>query len=77
MALLKPQFECLDYYAPQEAQAFDGVITDENLRDRVKNATLADLALLVPAPWHWVAVEPSPIQGAKGNVEYLTLWRWA
>ena len=77
VALLKPQFECLDYYTPQEAQAFDGVITDDALRDRVKNATLADLALLVPAPWQLVAVEPSPIQGAKGNIEFLTLWQYA
>ena len=75
VALLKPQFECLDYYSPQEAHAFDGVITDEALRDRVKQSTLADLAKIVPSPWHLVAVERSPIQGAKGNIEFLTLWR--
>jgi 23S rRNA (cytidine1920-2'-O)/16S rRNA (cytidine1409-2'-O)-methyltransferase len=75
VALLKPQFECLDYYNPQEAQAFDGVITDRALRERVKHATLAELALLVPSPWKLVAVEPSPIQGAKGNIEFLTLWQ--
>ena len=75
VALLKPQFECLDYYSPQEATAFDGVITDEALRDRVKESTLADLAKIVPSPWHCVSVERSPIQGAKGNVECLTLWQ--
>ena len=75
VALLKPQFECLDYYSPQEATAFDGVITDEALRDRVKESTLADLAKIVPSPWHCVSVERSPIQGAKGNIEFLTLWQ--
>ncbi|MCS6267108.1 MAG: TlyA family RNA methyltransferase [Vampirovibrio sp.] len=75
VALLKPQFECLDYYSSQEAHAFDGVITDEALRERVKQSTLADLAKIVPSPWHLVTVEPSPIQGAKGNIEFLTLWQ--
>lgn len=74
MALLKPQFECLDYFTPPEAKAFDGVIKDTTLREKVTTATLADLATLVPKPWHLHAITPSPIVGAKGNQEFLTLW---
>jgi 23S rRNA (cytidine1920-2'-O)/16S rRNA (cytidine1409-2'-O)-methyltransferase len=76
VALLKPQFECLDYFTPQEAKAFDGVIKDTALREKVTSGTLADLATLVPAPWQLQAIAPSPIVGAKGNQEFLTLWRY-
>lgn len=73
LALLKPQFEAYAYLSPEEAQAFNGVITDEALRQRIKNATLADLQALLP-DWHLAGVSESPITGASGNVEYLLWW---
>jgi 23S rRNA (cytidine1920-2'-O)/16S rRNA (cytidine1409-2'-O)-methyltransferase len=74
VALLKPQFECLDYFSHEEAAAFDGVIREPAQRERVKDAVLKDLALMLDA-WTLEGVEESPIKGPKGNVEYLTLWR--
>ena len=73
LALLKPQFECLDYFSPKEARRFDGVVRDDEQRDRVKAGVLEDLQALLP---HWQLVDTctSPIQGPKGNVEFLTLW---
>jgi 23S rRNA (cytidine1920-2'-O)/16S rRNA (cytidine1409-2'-O)-methyltransferase len=73
VALLKPQFEAEYTLSAEEMKAFNGVITEESLRQRIKNATLADLAERL-AGWHLAGQAPSPIRGAKGNVEYVTLW---
>jgi len=74
IALLKPQFECLDYFNTQEAHAFDGVIRDDAQRERVKESVLQDLTPMLNT-WTLDGVTESPIKGPAGNVEYLTLWR--
>ncbi|MCE2929762.1 MAG: TlyA family RNA methyltransferase [Vampirovibrionales bacterium] len=73
VALLKPQFEAEYELSPTEMKAFNGVIQDENQRQRIKDATLADLQNALDG-WHLAGVEASPICGAKGNIEYITLW---
>ena len=73
VTLLKPQFEASAYLNSAEMQAFDGVIRDDGLRERIQSATLQDLEALLP-DWHLFGVEPSPIKGASGNVEYITAW---
>ena len=73
VALLKPQFEAEHILSSSEMKSFNGVIQDEGLRLRIKEATLTDLAPLVEN-WHLTGVVESPIRGAKGNIEYVTLW---
>jgi 23S rRNA (cytidine1920-2'-O)/16S rRNA (cytidine1409-2'-O)-methyltransferase len=64
IALVKPQFEVGKDHLPG-----DGVVKDEVLRQR----TLSDIRLYIEAetPWHVLAEMQSPIQGEKGNVEFL------
>jgi 23S rRNA (cytidine1920-2'-O)/16S rRNA (cytidine1409-2'-O)-methyltransferase len=73
VALLKPQFEASAYLSSSEMKAFDGVIREASLRERIQSATLEDLQALLP-DWQLRGVEPSPIKGGSGNVEYITLW---
>jgi predicted rRNA methylase YqxC with S4 and FtsJ domains len=73
VALLKPQFEAEYTLSAEEMKAFNGIITEEAQRQRIKDATLADLAERLDG-WHLAGQAPSPIRGAKGNVEYVTLW---
>jgi 23S rRNA (cytidine1920-2'-O)/16S rRNA (cytidine1409-2'-O)-methyltransferase len=73
VALLKPQFEAEYTLTAEEMKAFNGIITEEVQRQRIKDATLADLAERLDG-WHLAGQAPSPIRGAKGNVEYVTLW---
>ncbi|MFM7390752.1 MAG: TlyA family RNA methyltransferase [Vampirovibrionales bacterium] len=73
MALIKPQFECLDYLTPAEASAFDGVVRDAQQRQRVLEGVLRDLHTLLPT-WHCPKVVESGVQGPAGNIEYLSLW---
>jgi 23S rRNA (cytidine1920-2'-O)/16S rRNA (cytidine1409-2'-O)-methyltransferase len=73
VALLKPQFEAEHELSSVEMKAFNGVIQDENLRQRIKDATLTDLQNALDG-WHLAGVDESPICGAKGNLEYITLW---
>ena len=48
----------------------------EGLRFVVRTQVLLDLVAWSTAqPWRLSAVIPSPIRGAEGNVEFLTLWR--
>jgi 23S rRNA (cytidine1920-2'-O)/16S rRNA (cytidine1409-2'-O)-methyltransferase len=74
VALIKPQFECLDYFNPSQAKAFDGVIRDEAERQHVVDCLLSDLHQLLPH-WQATAIAPSPIQGPAGNVEFISLWQ--
>lgn len=76
VALLKPQFEFLDYATPAERKRFRGVITDPVTRERIREAALADLCtLLAPLGWSLQATTLSPIEGGEGNAEYLTHWQ--
>jgi len=64
VALVKPQFEVgVDKLPP------DGVVKSAADRD----AVLRDLRAFIESetPWHVVAEMPSPIEGAKGNQEFL------
>jgi 23S rRNA (cytidine1920-2'-O)/16S rRNA (cytidine1409-2'-O)-methyltransferase len=64
VALVKPQFEVGKDKLPS-----DGVVKTEADRD----AVLRDLRAFIESetPWAVVAEMPSPIEGAKGNQEYL------
>jgi 23S rRNA (cytidine1920-2'-O)/16S rRNA (cytidine1409-2'-O)-methyltransferase len=76
VALLKPQFEFLDYATPAERKRFHGVIADPDTRERIRDATLVDLtALLTPQGWSLQGTTLSPIEGGEGNAEYLTYWQ--
>lgn len=64
IALVKPQFE-----VGKDSLPDDGVVKDESLRQ----ATLSDIRAFIEAetPWHVQAEMESPVQGEKGNVEFL------
>ena len=64
VALVKPQFE-----VGKERLPGDGVVKSEIDRQ----AVLDDLKLFIEAktPWHIANQMQSPIEGAKGNVEFL------
>ncbi|MCK4571130.1 TlyA family RNA methyltransferase [Candidatus Bipolaricaulota bacterium] len=69
IALVKPQFEVGRDKLPD-----DGVVKKEELRQ----AVLSDIQAFIEAetPWHVQAEMKSPIQGEKGNTEYLLLLGW-
>jgi 23S rRNA (cytidine1920-2'-O)/16S rRNA (cytidine1409-2'-O)-methyltransferase len=73
VALLKPQFEAEYALSSAEMKAFNGIIQENALRERIKEATLIDLKDAL-SNWQLAGVDESPIRGAKGNVEYVTLW---
>jgi len=66
IALVKPQFEVGKDNLPD-----DGVVKDETLRQDV----LTDIQAFIEAetPWNVINQMRSPVEGAKGNVEYLVL----
>ena len=67
VVLVKPQFE-----VGREALARDGVVRDpEGWRHALDRCAAAAAA----AGWHLAAVEPSPLRGPAGNVEFLALLR--
>jgi 23S rRNA (cytidine1920-2'-O)/16S rRNA (cytidine1409-2'-O)-methyltransferase len=65
IALVKPQFE-----AGRGAVGKGGIVRDPAVHDRVLDE-VTGAALQVGL--HRLAVEPSPIRGAEGNVEFLLL----
>jgi 23S rRNA (cytidine1920-2'-O)/16S rRNA (cytidine1409-2'-O)-methyltransferase len=71
IALIKPQFEYLDYCQPK---GFDGIVRDPEQRQFIVDSLLMDLATLLPG-WSCQQVIESPIVGAEGNHESLGLWR--
>jgi len=64
VALIKPQFEA----GRKAAAVHAGVIKDRAVHQAVLKATLSDAVALEFQP---VGLIPSPIQGPKGNVEFL------
>jgi 23S rRNA (cytidine1920-2'-O)/16S rRNA (cytidine1409-2'-O)-methyltransferase len=64
IALIKPQFEA----GRKAAAVHAGVIKDRSVHEQVLSATLADTLELGFSP---VGLIPSPIQGPKGNIEFL------
>jgi 23S rRNA (cytidine1920-2'-O)/16S rRNA (cytidine1409-2'-O)-methyltransferase len=67
VALVKPQFE-----AGRGQVGRGGIVRDPAIHAQV----LLDLVTWSSTQaWHLGAVIPSPIRGAEGNVEFLTLWR--
>jgi 23S rRNA (cytidine1920-2'-O)/16S rRNA (cytidine1409-2'-O)-methyltransferase len=78
MALVKPQFECLAYLTPQQAKAFDGVVSPPALAEAIALSVLKDLEPLLGPCWQLQGYTASPLLGASGgNTEFLTCWRWA
>jgi 23S rRNA (cytidine1920-2'-O)/16S rRNA (cytidine1409-2'-O)-methyltransferase len=63
VALIKPQFE-----AGREEVGKGGVVRDSGVHERV----CADAAAWVESQgWRVLGIEPSPITGPEGNVEFL------
>lgn len=68
LALVKPQFEYLDYCA---IKGFQGVVTDPDDHETILNGLAEDLQTsALPTPWQLVYLSESPIQGPKGNREF-------
>jgi 23S rRNA (cytidine1920-2'-O)/16S rRNA (cytidine1409-2'-O)-methyltransferase len=66
-ALLKPQFEYLDYLSDR---SFKGVVQGAENHRQVIAGVLEDLDRLLPG-WTLLGLDFSPITGPKGNIEYL------
>jgi 23S rRNA (cytidine1920-2'-O)/16S rRNA (cytidine1409-2'-O)-methyltransferase len=64
VALVKPQFE-----VGRDGLPDDGVVKEESLRQ----AVLPDIQAFIEAetPWHIVHQMQSPVEGSKGNIEFL------
>ncbi len=69
IALLKPQFEYLDYCA---IQGFDGVVKHSTDHLTILKGVIQDLEILLPG-WSLLNLTESSIQGPKGNREFLLL----
>ncbi len=69
VALIKPQFEA----GKEEADRFRGVITDDSIRERIRNDLLAFAVEKLPGCKLAGCCE-SPISGMNGNLEYLAGW---
>ncbi len=67
IALVKPQFEYMDYCQPK---GFNGVVTRLEDLETILTRLFEDLALLLP-DWDIVNAIESPIKGPKGNREFL------
>jgi 23S rRNA (cytidine1920-2'-O)/16S rRNA (cytidine1409-2'-O)-methyltransferase len=67
IALLKPQFEYLDYLSDR---SFKGVVQGEENHRRIIEGVLSALDRLLPK-WGLLGLDYSPITGPKGNIEYL------
>ncbi|MDX2085892.1 MAG: TlyA family RNA methyltransferase [Candidatus Melainabacteria bacterium] len=70
IALLKPQFEYLDYIPPAAAQRFRGVVQHAQQHEQIIGGLLGDLATLC-GHWQVTQLIGSPIHGSKGNREFL------
>ena len=70
MALLKPQFEFLDYIAPAQAKRFDGVVRSPQHLESILSGVYDDLPTVMPE-WRLINAVASPLTGAKGNREFL------
>ncbi len=66
VALIKPQFE-----AGRRNVGKGGIVRDAAVRRRVVEKVLAQAGTL---GWLLLGVIRSPIQGAKGNIEFLAAW---
>lgn len=67
VALLKPQFEYLDYL---NDSSFKGVVQGEENHQTILKGVLQDLFDLLPN-WALLAMDFSPITGPKGNIEFI------
>lgn len=68
VALFKPQYEV------EERFLHHGIVEDENAR----NEALNDFkSWALENGWGWGGMVPSPIPGAKGNIEYLAYLRYS
>jgi len=67
VSLIKPQFEA------GRGQAPGGVVRDPAVRQAVVGAVRAFGT--AEAGLEWLGVEPSPLTGPGGNVEFLAYWR--
>ncbi len=67
VSLIKPQFEA------GRGQAPGGVVRDPAVRQAVVEAVRAFGT--AEAGLEWLGVEPSPLLGPEGNVEFLAYWR--
>lgn len=67
VALLKPQFEYLDYLSDP---SFKGVVRGEENHQRIIEGVLRDLENLISG-WRLLGLDFSPITGPKGNIEFL------
>ncbi len=68
MALLKPQFEHLDYGTDPN---FKGVVRGLDNHSRIVRGVLTDLQGLLGDAWQLLGLNYSPITGPKGNIEFL------
>lgn len=69
VALVKPQFE-----AGREEVGKGGVVRDPQVHQRVCNAAAV---WITARGWQAIGIEPSPITGPEGNVEFLLAARMA
>lgn len=69
VALVKPQFEA----QREEAAAGEGVIRDEAIRRRVLKEVVHDAQEM---GYEVKGIFPSPLQGPKGNLEYLAWFKY-
>jgi 23S rRNA (cytidine1920-2'-O)/16S rRNA (cytidine1409-2'-O)-methyltransferase len=72
MALLKPQFEFETVLGKHPE--FNGVVSEASQRSKILEATLDSLKIALQPGWQLTGTLESPIKGAKGNVEFLSLW---
>ncbi|MCA9798313.1 MAG: TlyA family RNA methyltransferase [Cyanobacteria bacterium HKST-UBA06] len=75
LTLLKPQFEYRDYC---NSSGFDGVVKSRQELETILLGTLSDILALARDHDQALRLDglaPSPIQGPKGNQEYLVLWQ--
>lgn len=67
IALLKPQFEYLDYLP---TKGFDGVVRGIDHHRLIINSVIAELQTTLPS-LELTQLDCSPIKGPKGNIEFL------
>ncbi len=67
IALVKPQFEYKDYFP---LKGFNGVVTQPQAHFEILKAVAKSVLEILP-DWYLQAVTESPIQGPKGNREFL------
>ncbi len=67
VALVKPQFEFKDYCSDR---SFKGVVTHPQQHEAILSGLITDLLPLMPS-WTLSEMTESPIQGPKGNREFI------